>query len=147
MHAFESLTRLKHRRGDILKGALLFVVLGPPVGSLVFSAMAIGTLVPDDVQTSWKIVSGFEFVAAAFAMSYVYGVIPAALTGMLAGGLRKQLHKPACCLGLCAGGALLSVAIGALYPAPPVPLILAPSAIAGAVVCIGIFRYINLAKA
>jgi len=75
---------------DILKGALLFGGLAPPLGSVVvIIVMAVGDvpgdtspLSPDDVLVSFVLVS---------ALAYWIVGIAAVLTGMLAGALRNRL--------------------------------------------------------
>ena len=75
---------MEHRNKDILKGMFLYALAGPPVGLLcVVGVVAVSV----GKQASWD---GIWLVLFA---SYLAGMIPASMTGMVAGLLRRRYRR------------------------------------------------------
>ncbi len=99
---------------DSAKGALYFLVLGPPIGALVMTA-AIGLLLATSIPLRWESmdqalvsVGGLGAMAMATTMfSWVLGSLPALVTGALVGPWRWRFHQWRWCLvaGVVGGAA------------------------------------------
>src|SRR5690625_124473 len=87
---------------DILKGILFFVVLAPPIGSLfilllfVIALIVQGGVVLSDL--SGDVVLETALIFSVF--SYIFGGIPAAITGAIAGSFRCKLRRAWHCYGI-----------------------------------------------
>lgn len=123
------------RVADLLKGALLFGLLGPPLGSLLYSFLLHGfgmVLSADGVirlpSPTWTTLGDLASKVAGNAFfSYLPGLIPAALTGLLAGALRRQFSRLGLSAAAAIGGALLTLLVMASWqwiriPEPTVAL-------------------------
>lgn len=94
-----------------IKGLCLFALLGPPLGAILWVALIVAT---DTVQGRGSSVA--EIVPGGllfFVFSYLFGVVPAAITGLVAGLLRRagRLRRVRDCVGL----ALLASLIATVY--------------------------------
>lgn len=97
---------------DGAKGMLFFAAIGPPVGSLVVSAILLAT---GETQGQWPSVSAaLGILLMGVIFSYPFGAIPAAVTGLIAGFARHELSQTRRCFGVGVLGALLAV----LLPSP-----------------------------
>jgi hypothetical protein len=109
------------RVADLLKGVLLFGLLGPPLGSLLYSFLLHGfgmMLSADGVirlpSPTWTTLGDLASKVASNAFfSYLPGLIPAALTGLLAGSLRRRLSR----VGLSAAAAIVGALLALLFMA------------------------------
>ncbi|MYM25297.1 hypothetical protein GTP46_21945 [Duganella sp. FT135W] len=97
---------------DVLKGMLFFVVLAPPIGSLLFSfVLAIASLVASpSIELLYLLPATFS--SALF--SYLLGGIPALITGAIAGGFRRSLNGRAAYVAIGAVACILSLAFGSV---------------------------------
>lgn len=129
-----------------INGALLFGLLGPPVGSFPISIALIVFAFPYG--------SVYEFVLQALSMlvvcaqlSYVLGAVPAMVAGALASLLGNRLRSWGWCICVGAGSALIASVWWAIntgsasdaWNYPDVLLMVAPSMFAGVVLSRVIF--------
>lgn len=93
---------------DSLKGALYFTVLGPPLGALAICLyLFFGSLFAGgSIDTA---IFGGLTMGLFFAMgSYLPGIVPAALTGLVCGPFRRHLKLWRYCLVAAIAGALIA---------------------------------------
>ena len=93
--------RQPSRFEDIAKTVLIFGLLGPPIGGIAAALLAAG-------------ISGIGVIPVAMVLSYIFGFVPALLTGMIAGITRKKLPRFVFMLLVVACGTVFSWAFVAL---------------------------------
>ncbi len=81
---------------QIARTALIFGLVGPPIGGIAFTFIAMGTI-------------GIGTIPVAIVLSYIAGFVPALLTGLVAGIARQRLDRIGAVLVVVASGALFSV--------------------------------------
>ena len=101
--------RRPSRFEDIGKTVLIFGLIGPPIGGLAAVFLATGT-------------AGISAIPVAMALSYIFGFVPALLTGLVAGIARQELATTVFVVLVVASGAtfslLFTVLTGDLQGAP-----------------------------
>lgn len=98
----------KVRRG--LLGALLFLLIGPPVGSLVVTSGIM--LKPEEMP-----INAAAFVMMGAIFSFLLGGAPAVVVGAFAGVIRPALRFSVNCLGVALLGGYLSLLLVGWAPA------------------------------
>ena len=98
-------TAMPSRRHDTLRGAALFALLGPPIGlaTLVIAVNAFGR-----GGGGGNLLEGLWLM---LLISYIFGVLPAAATGVLAGLLRRRYDRLEGAGMMALGGAGITAAI------------------------------------
>jgi len=92
------------RRGcsDPVKGVAYFGLLGPPCGALSWTLLTFFAENPLATVASIGLLSTAQITASTLIFlslwSYLFGLIPAVLTGAVAGLLRQHLHRYRYCL-------------------------------------------------
>ena len=91
-----------------IKGAIYFLLIGPPVGALALTVVVSGMMISELTMdpSSLRGLLGFAMFAVLF--SWLFGAIPAVLTGLLVGPLRWRFHQWRWCLVAGAIGAAVS---------------------------------------
>jgi len=81
---------------SMLRGVLIFSALGPLIGGLVFWLWTTlpRMLNPVDITWSFGIYWHLKGFVAIIFLSYIFGVVPAAITGFVAGAYRSKLTSP-----------------------------------------------------
>lgn len=95
---------------DSAKGALYFLVVGPPTGALVLCVGGAAMMIiesPADFLQLAGVALGFAILAIPF--SWVLGAIPAVLTGLVLGPFRSWFHQWRWCLAAGLVGAAMSM--------------------------------------
>ena len=85
------------RRVDCLRGALRFAILGPPLGAL---AMLAPLLIKETIAGNTAVaITGADTASTIFGFAmmllfaYLPGLVPALLTGIVAGWIRPRLRR------------------------------------------------------
>lgn len=106
------------RSSNVAKGALFFGALGPLVGfTVLLAAMVIWSVFEDGRFALGTRALGIALMFGVPA-AYLIGVIPAALTGMIAGAQRSQLHHGSVMAILVVMGACAAAVPGVLAGKP-----------------------------
>lgn len=97
-----------------VRGLCLFALLGPPLGSVLLLLLLVAT---ESVQGKGSSVA--ELVPGGWlflVFSYLFGVVPAAITGLVAGLLRQagRLRRVRDCIGLALLASLIATVWGVL---------------------------------
>lgn len=93
---------------DSLKGMLYFVAIGPPIGALALALVSAGMMIGNPHFDGSSLLGLLGFTAMAMLFSWIFGAIPAALTGLLVGPLRWRFHQWRWCLVAGVIGAAVS---------------------------------------
>jgi hypothetical protein len=101
---------LAARLGRLIAVVLVFVLLGPPLGAVIWVAMLAGLSMPPDWDAAEPGFRWFTLLGLIYAvpMSYVFGVGPAALAGLVIGAVQSFVGRAGWPLALATG---LAVAV------------------------------------
>jgi len=88
--------RQSFRFEEIAKTALIFGLVGPPIGGIAVTLIAMGT-------------AGIGTIPVAIVLSYIFGFVPALLTGLVAGIASQRLDRTGAFVMVVASGALFSL--------------------------------------
>ncbi len=81
---------------DMVRPVLIFGLIGPPIGGIAAALLTSGT-------------AGFRTIPVAMAFSYIFGFVPALLTGLVAGIAIHKFNRIAFLGLVVACGALFSL--------------------------------------
>ena len=97
---------------EMLKGALWFGVLGPPIGSLLFWMAILASSIAERDGGAFTV--AFGTIIFLLPYSYIFGLIPAVLSGLIVGPFRPSIHSWPRYFGVGLICSLVSLACGAV---------------------------------
>jgi hypothetical protein len=100
--------RRKQAVVDSIKGAIYFLLIGPPVGALALTVVFAGMMAREWTLDPSSLLGLLGFAMFAVLFSWLFGAIPAVLTGLLVGPLRWRFQQWRWCLVAGAMGAAVS---------------------------------------
>lgn len=101
------------RRRSSVKTLLMFLVFGPPIGGVVLGLVLSLSDVFDGGRVVWSTLAALPFLAV---LGYIYGFLPALLTGLAAGALSPRIDDSRVwLLAVTAAGAISSAVFTTVF--------------------------------
>jgi hypothetical protein len=113
------------RMGRLIAIVLVFVVLAPLIGALIWVALVAGIGLPQDFDATDPDRHWFTLLGLIYAvpMSYYFGTAPAAVAGLVIGATQAFVGRAGWPLAL---GTALAVAVAVLHRSGQLPLLGSP---------------------